>query len=92
VSRSDCRPDVADRVPCLLDDQNAGAVIANADVNRARRVVRSRRQLEGRWPADRTGEPEKILLDLQVCGISGLSLLAERSREGHHKRLPEGDP
>src|SRR6185436_18760544 len=85
-----CRcADIPERVPTLIDDHSPMPVVQEADVDRARRFERLRRQLERAGVAGRVTEPEGELLHRKVWPVPRLGEVIATERD--EQRHPEGD-
>jgi hypothetical protein len=66
--------------------------VTDANVRRAERVDRARRQLERAGPPGGSAEPEDVLLDLKMAGIGWSSvladLLADATANGRSSAIP----
>ena len=88
-------PDVAERVPCLLDDQGALRPVPDRDIDGVPRVQRPRRELGDRASSGPGRELQQGLLHLEMAGIDWLRTV-DRLREGDREwpidRHSDGDP
>jgi len=73
VRAADGRADVPERVPRLLQDQNAVAGVADAHVDLSAGIERPCRKLEGGCPAGGVSECQQALLHREVAGIRWLT-------------------
>ena len=81
--RRSCRgAEVPDGVPALVEDPDAGAPVADADVGRTGRVARSRRELECSRPTRHARQAEHEVLDLRWPAFDRLTpTYTERAAE-----------
>ncbi len=86
--RPRARTNVTHRVPALDQPEPSSSIVPEADIGRAPRLARPRRELERSAEPCRPPEPEDELLHRQVTGVR--RVLERVSLQLHDERPPDG--